>query len=935
VLKKDKKPKLSRKKTLSIIMATVNSFNTLAPLTLPLAAVIPEIPKARRDTVDAYMTTSFNRGGQLLDHLFFSTVYAAYTTPVTSGITVTGEIIEGGTQEVQSGGSTTSTTVNNAGLQWVSGGSATVTTINFGGLQQVQSGGSATSTTVNSGGMQRLVSGGSATSTTVDSGTQQLLSGGSATITTVNSGGLQVLNGGSATSTTVNSGGTQRLVSGGSATNTTINGGLQVISGTIIVSSWMLSGGSATITTVNSGGTQQVLGSGSATSTTVNSGGTQQVLSSGSATITTVNSGGTQEVLSGGSATVTTINGGIQQVFSGGSVTITTVNSGGTQEVQSGGSATSTTINGGLQLLSGGSATSTTLNGGTQQVQSGGSATSTTVNSGGLQQVLSGGSATSTTLNSGGLQQVLSGGSATSTTLNGGTQQVQSGGSATSTTVNSGGLQQVLSGGSATVTTVNSGGQQQINSGGTSTDTTIAGGTLQIESGAAVFGTTTMSFGEIALIGSGSYNITGLVVSGGSVRLAYGTTVGRNLTLASLKGSTNFIINTNLASGLADKLTVTSVSGTSANTVQVAYDPVYATGNSLTGSALFATVPSGVSFIGRSSEYGAYTYTPTVSADSTGASWSVTALTIGGSVPSETVRTGSDLIASNLYSWRNETNSLLKRMGELRDVQGESGFWLRSYAGEQTVASDNRSMRQQYTAIQGGYDKRIEQKDGVWYLGGTLGYREDRNTFNRGRGNSSDFSLGAYGSWLGKKGHFVDIIARVGKFRSNYTSYLNNSANTAVDGNYESWGQSLSMEYGWRKQLKNKWYLEPQAELTYSRLNGADYITSDGTNVHNDAANSLVARLGLAVGRHVGSTHYYGKVSVAREFSANSTITAFNGSLAPVVTQQDLKENWLEFTLGVTTVLNKKVNGYLEVTQTTGDKVRTPWQVNVGARWSF
>jgi len=444
-----------------------------------------------------------------------------------------------------------------------------------------------------------------------------------------------------------------------------------------------------------------------------------------------------------------------------------------------------------------------------------------------------------------------------------------------------------------------------------------------------------MSFGEIALIGSGSYNITGLVVSGGSVRLAYGTTVGRNLTLASLTGSTNFIINTNLASGLADKLTVTSVSGTSANTVQVAYDPVYATGNSLTGSALFATVPSGVSFIGRSSEYGAYTYTPTVSADSTGASWSVTALTISGSVPSETVRTGSDLIASNLLSWRNETNSLLKRMGELRNVQGESGFWLRSYAGEQTVASDNRSARQQYTAIQGGYDKRIEQKDGVWYLGGTLGYREDRNTFNRGSGNSSDVSLGAYGSWLGKKGHFVDIIAKVGKFRSNYTSYLNNSANTAVDGNCETWGQSLSMEYGWRKQLKNKWYLEPQAELTYSRLSGADYITSDGTNVHNDAANSLVARLGLAVGRHVGSTHYYGKVSVAREFSANSTITAFNGSLAPVVTQQDLKENWLEFTLGVTTVLNKKVNGYLEVTQTTGDKVRTPWQVNVGARWCF
>lgn len=274
-------------------------------------------------------------------------------------------------------------------------------------------------------------------------------------------------------------------------------------------------------------------------------------------------------------------------------------------------------------------------------------------------------------------------------------------------------------------------------------------------------------------------------------------------------------------------------------------------------------------------------------------------------------------------------------MGELRDTQGKGGFWLRTYTGEQTSSDDDRSVRQQYSAAQGGYDKRIEQKDGVWYLGGTLGYRENRNTFNRGNGASSDISFGVYGSWLGKKGHSLDLIAKVGRFRSNFTSYLNNTSNTAVDGNYDNWGESLSVEYGYRKQLKKNWYVEPQIELSYSRVNGTSYTTSDGTNLNMGDMNSVVGRLGLTVGRKVGSTHYYGKISLAQEFSATSSLSASSGGLSLTTLDQDWRETWLEFALGVTSILDKNTNGYLELTQTTGSKIRTPWQINAGVRWNF
>jgi len=602
---------------------------------------------------------------------------------------------------------------------------------------------------------------------------------------------------------------------------------------------------------------------------------------------------------------------------SGGTLTATTIGSGGTQYAL-GGTVTSTTLgSGGFQGVRGATLISTTISGGTQWV-SAGTVTDTTVTSG--EQRVFGGTVTLTTVGGGGLQRVV-------------------GGAVSATTVNSGGSQFVQSHGRVSATTINAGGLQYLYSGGTASDTTVnSGGLMNIESGAAISGTTTLIGGTAALIGSGSYTIANLTATGGgTVNLACGTTVGRSLTINSLSGSANFVINTDLAHGQADQINITS-STQSQNTLQVNFDPGFATGNTATGSATFATVSGGsAGFTAVASEYGAYRYTPTIVSTTSGTvtSWMITQPATASGV-SETVHTASDVIAGNLIAWRTENNNLTKRMGELQAASGEAGIWLRTYRGAEEISGgEGRTTKQQYTALQGGYDNKISRDDGTLYAGYALGYLQGSDTYNRGSGNASSFSAGAYGSWLGNKGHFLDVIAKTGKLRNSYISYLNDADSTKVNGSYANWGTSLSTEYGYRSQLKNNWYLEPQAELTYSRINGASYIASDGTSVKNDAANSLVGRLGLSVGRNEGVTHYYGKASLAREFAASATVTASNGILSPASFEQNMKESWLEFALGLTTKLDKRVDGYLEITRTTGDKTRTPWQVNTGARWNF
>lgn len=118
-----KKTKINPQKTLSIILAVANSLNSAAPIALPLAAVVPEMPKARQGAIDELLATSFNRGGQILDYLFFSTAYAETVDPgnspknVDTG-TVDGDVIvSGGRQNVYDTGSATNTIISSGGNQ--------------------------------------------------------------------------------------------------------------------------------------------------------------------------------------------------------------------------------------------------------------------------------------------------------------------------------------------------------------------------------------------------------------------------------------------------------------------------------------------------------------------------------------------------------------------------------------------------------------------------------------------------------------------------------------------------------------------------------------------------------------------------------------------------------------------------------------------------
>lgn len=186
---------------------------------------------------------------------------------------------------------------------------------------------------------------------------------------------------------------------------------------------------------------------------------------------------------------------------------------------------------------------------------------------------------------------------------------------------------------------------------------------------------------------------------------------------------------------------------------------------------------------------------------------------------------------------------------------------------------------------------------------------------------------------MADNGQFADVIIKQFRVNSDFDlRYRNGTLSTAE---YSAWGTSISAEYGWRLGLteSNRFWVEPQAEISYGHLGGDTYTTSAGVVTEQDSMNSLIGRVGVALGTTFDKGSAYVKASVAHDWDGETSVTVKRNSSSTL--EQDLGGTWGEFALGGTFNFTKNFAGYAEFQTTTGSKVKSPYQWNLGARYMF
>ena len=299
---------------------------------------------------------------------------------------------------------------------------------------------------------------------------------------------------------------------------------------------------------------------------------------------------------------------------------------------------------------------------------------------------------------------------------------------------------------------------------------------------------------------------------------------------------------------------------------------------------------------------------------------------------SELVSGAKSALASSMMQMKADTNDLQRRLGDVRLNSDKHGVWGK-YIGGKSKITDDAYVNQTYNMAQVGYDTLR----GDWTVGGALLYGTSNNDYALGSGSGKTAGLAVYGAKQFKDGRYVDVIGKVNRLKNDFT--VHNTLGTTLSGDYRNTGASLSVEYGKRIKKNNGFYIDPNAELTFSRLSGEsfDARTNTGSTVHidSDAVNSVIGRIGVGIGKESKNSNVFLKAALAHEFSGKMNATYSMAGEPTTGSEVNLKDTWLDLELGGSWSVRPNTYVYGTFTKNFGATVDNSYRIDAGIRHNF
>lgn len=305
----------------------------------------------------------------------------------------------------------------------------------------------------------------------------------------------------------------------------------------------------------------------------------------------------------------------------------------------------------------------------------------------------------------------------------------------------------------------------------------------------------------------------------------------------------------------------------------------------------------------------------------------------------DTGKTIANMSRAN-YSNAIYMDRLNKRLGEARYINGEEdeGMWVR--IRHDRIGKDD-AFRSQNTMYELGYDEKQDCDNGKRYVGFAIDYMHGDTGYTdvSGKGEIDRYGLWLYDTWLGDKGHYADYVVKWGHLSNDFEVYTMNEGKK-VNGDYSNNVFSISAEYGRKKDIGNDWYFEPQVQAQLARVTGADYETSQGTQVSVDGINSLIGRAGFRIGKDFGAdkqSTVYLKADVLHEFLGDQDISlkdkTSDGNWSTISYEND--GTWYDVGFGFATALGKNSYAFMDFEKSFGNDNDETYQINAGVQWNF
>ena len=297
-------------------------------------------------------------------------------------------------------------------------------------------------------------------------------------------------------------------------------------------------------------------------------------------------------------------------------------------------------------------------------------------------------------------------------------------------------------------------------------------------------------------------------------------------------------------------------------------------------------------------------------------------------------------------NWRNSVSDLRQRLGEVRYGAAE-GLWIKGiYDRERASGFPGKGFKQKTYGIHFGADAKAYRFDnGYWLAGASFRYsHSDQKNFsaaNNGDGDLESYLVKIYGTFVHDNGTYFDLVGNVGYFQQKLKG-LNNNRSGIVKSKYNTWGAGVSAEAGRRISISpdenGDYFIEPQFELSYFRIQGKNWTTSTGMKVKQNGVNSLLGRIGVVGGKKIDYGKESGKylelavkAGFNHEFMGRQTVrindsTKFRTDLGGTTFYYGAEADWK---------VSRSNRLYMQVERETGNNYRKDLSFKVGLQHSF
>lgn len=287
----------------------------------------------------------------------------------------------------------------------------------------------------------------------------------------------------------------------------------------------------------------------------------------------------------------------------------------------------------------------------------------------------------------------------------------------------------------------------------------------------------------------------------------------------------------------------------------------------------------------------------------------------------------------NYNNFITEVNNINKRMGDLRDINGEAGTWVRLLNGS---GSAKGGFTDHYTLLQIGADRKHELGSMDLFTGVMATYTDTDASSGQYSGKTKSWGGGLYASGLFRSGAYFDLIA---KYIHNENKYDLNFAGAGKQ-NFRNHSLYAGAEVGYRYHLTDTTFVEPQAELVWGRLQGQTFNWNDrgmDVSMRRDSANPLVGRTGVISGKTFSGKDWRltARAGLHYEFDLTDNADVHLKDAAGEHQINGRKDGRMLYGVGLNARFGDNIRLGLEAERSAFGKYNTDNAINANIRYSF